>query len=93
MVPQLGNGTFGQAGNGDLVPAHRPLAVVPDDLLRAADKLHVVVVRGNGGLITAEVEVRPGRQRRNFPDNVVKPLVHHVFVSVDGTEADFGTGV
>ena len=92
-VPVLGDGRGRGRGLGDFVPAGDLLAVLGDDRLNLAFERQVVGRRRRMRLVAAEVEVRPGRDRRDFADHVVEELVRDRLAHAERAEADIGAGV
>ena len=77
----------------DLVPRDRGLAVPHDDGLRPLHEPGVLVGRHLLDLVAGNVDVRPRRHRRQFPDHVVEELERDVFFEAEVAEADVDPGV
>jgi hypothetical protein len=65
----------------------------PHDLLDPLDEAPVVGRIGGMRLVAADVDVRPGRQRRDLADHVVQEAVRELLVDAERAEADVDPGV
>ena len=93
VLPVLHDRPLRQARARDLLPADHPLAVAHDDRGDALDESDVVRGRRRGRLVAADVEERPGRQRRDFAHDVLDELVGPLVRHVERAEADVGARV
>ena len=82
-----------QPGPRGLLPPDHPLAVRAHDGLDAAQEVHVVLGCGCPSLVTADVEVRPRRQRGDLPEDVVDEPVGQLLADAQRAEADLDARV
>ncbi len=77
----------------DLVPADRLLSGCVRDAQSARDEAPVVIESGLVRFVSADVDVRPWRDRGDVPEDVLDELVHLLRVGVERREPHLGAVV